>query len=1042
MSRCPVCQSPVPREGARCPRCGHRPSPGVSPWGFLLVAVLLIVTAVLAAYNTLQLRRAQEWVNHTRLVLEAIEGVVGSVKEAESGARGFVIAGEPEYLEPYNRVTAGLPAQIVAAQQLVADNSAQVERMSQLKALVQARMDRLQTAIDRRRATPDLPAVVTGQGKRDMDQIREIASRMENEERALLDTRQQNTRLTYLAALATSVVSMLVGLALVWLVFEVVRRAAAARERWTFTLAEERERYRVTLSSIGDAVLVTDAKGTVTYMNAVAQALTGWREDGVGQPVTTVFRIVNEHTREPVEGPVARVLREGAIVGLANHTILIGRDGHERPIDDSGAPVRTGDGTIAGVVLVFRDVEERRGSERALEDSERRYRALIDVSPQAVWTADSDGRWTFVNPWWTELTGLSSEESSGEGWTRAIAPASRERALAAWTAARAGSDSYEVEVPVVRAADQSLRWLLFQAHRTGPESGAPPGWTGVAIDMHDAHTARESLAHGLERQRLVSERLRRLAAAAVTINASHSLDSLLHVLVEEARTIIPSHQSLGAVTTTGNWDDAISATSFSDRYGTFRSVKMRPAGLTVYSDCLTKAIRLNEDQRVAQAGWKRYADAQLPGPPRRGYLCAPLVTRGGATMGVIELSDRLDGDFDEDDEATLVQLAGVGSVAIENSRLFEALHEADQRKDEFLAMLAHELRNPLAPIRNSLYLLQVKAGNDPALEQTAQLMARQVEHMARLVDDLLDVSRITRGKIALTLEPTDVGTILSRAVEASQPNIDARHQSLTLSPPETPLQVNVDLTRIAQVVTNLLNNAAKFTPEHGHITLTAARDGGSVSIAVTDDGEGIAPAALQTIFDLFVQSDRAVDSTHGGLGIGLTLVKRLTEMHGGTVTAYSEGQGRGSRFVVRLPLEARKPEAPRVAAPAVSSASPLRVLVVDDNRDSTDSLAMLLGALGHQVRTAYDGRQALALLEAEPSDLVILDIGLPGMSGYDVVRTIRETPSMASVVAVALTGYGSDDDRKRAVAAGFDHHLVKPVDLGRLQQLVDRAARA
>ncbi len=1036
MSRCPICQSPVAREGARCPRCGHRPDPGLSPWGFLLIAGLLIVAAALAARNTLQLHNAQAWVSHTHLALEGIEGIVTSVQEAEGSARGFMITADPDYLEPYNRVTAGISEQLGAVQQLIADNPQQLDRLADLKTVAHARLDRLQAAIDQKRAAPDSPPVLSGQGKADMDQLRQIASRMEDEERTLLTARQQNTRLVYVSALATSLVSLLVGLALVALVFVVMRRAARARERSTFTLAEQRERYRVTLASIGDAVLVTDATGTVTYMNAVAQAMTGWREDGLGQPVTTVFQIINEHTRQPVEGPVAQVLRDGNVVGLANHTILISRDGHERPIDDSGAPVRTADGAIAGVVLVFRDVEERRRSERELEQSESRYRALIDVSPQAVWTADADGRWTFVSPWWTEVTGLSAPDSLGEGWTNAIEPAARQRAMDAWTTARANGDTFNAELPIVRAADHSLRWHLFQAHRTRREDGTPGAWTGVAIDMHDARTARESLARGLEQQREVSDRLRRLASASLTINASHSLDSLLRVLVEEARAIIPSHQALGAATPTGNWDDAITATSFSDRYSTFRSIKLRAAGLTVYGDCLAKAVRLSEEQRSSQDAWKRYADAQLPGPPRRGYLCAPLLTRSGATMGVIELSDRLDGEFDENDEATLVQLAGVASVAIENSRLFEALHEADQRKDEFLAMLAHELRNPLAPIRNSLYLLQVKAGSDTALEQASQLMARQVEHMARLVDDLLDVSRITRGKIALNLEPVDLATIVSRAVEASQPNIDARHQVLTVSLPETPLQVNADLVRIAQVVTNLLNNAAKFTPEGGHITVTAARDGAFASISVADDGEGIAPAALQTIFDLFVQSDRGIDSTHGGLGIGLTLVKRLTEMHGGTVTAFSEGPGRGSRFVVRLPLEARKPDAPRQAAVSTASASSLRVLVVDDNRDSTDSLALLLGALGHQVRTAYDGRQALSMLESGPSDLVILDIGLPGMSGYDVVRTIRETPAIARVVVVALTGYGSDDDRGRAVAAGFDHHLVKPVDLGRLQAVV------
>ena len=679
------------------------------------------------------------------------------------------------------------------------------------------------------------------------------------------------------------------------------------------------------------------------------------------------------------------MLRDGTIVGLANHTVLISRDGSERPIDDSGAPVRTADGTIAGVVLVFRDVEARRQADRELEQSEGRYRALIDVSPQAVWTADADGRWTFVNPWWTELTGLTAASSLGEGWANAIDAATRQRALDVWAAARAGGDTFDAELPVIRAADHSIRWHLFQAHRTRKDDGTHSAWTGVAIDMHDARIARESLARGLEQQRQVSERLRRLAAASVTVNASHSLASLLHVVVEEARAIIPSHQALGAATTTGNWDDAVTATSFSDRYATFRSVKMRPAGLTVYGDCLSQAVRLNEVQRAAQDGWKRYAEAALPGPPRRGYLCAPLLTRAGATMGVIELSDRLDDDYDEHDEATLVQLASVASVAIENSRLFEALHEADQRKDEFLAMLAHELRNPLAPIRNSLYLIQVKAGGDPALEQTSQLMARQVDHMARLVDDLLDVSRITRGKIDAEPradrrghdrvarrrgEPAEhrretpvADGLAARDAAPGERGPDSRGAGRD-QPPEQRREVHArtGTHRPDGRQGRRLREPRRRRRRRGHRAGRAADHLRSL--------RAVGSRRRQHTWRPWHRADAGQASD------------RNARRH-----RHGVQRGSGERQPLRDPPAARGARAGGAARDGADtlSSSPLRVLVVDDNRDSTDSLALLLGALGHQVRTAYDGRQALAQLAAGPSDLVILDIGLPGMSGYDVV---------------------------------------------------------
>jgi signal transduction histidine kinase/ActR/RegA family two-component response regulator len=374
---------------------------------------------------------------------------------------------------------------------------------------------------------------------------------------------------------------------------------------------------------------------------------------------------------------------------------------------------------------------------------------------------------------------------------------------------------------------------------------------------------------------------------------------------------------------------------------------------------------------------------------------------------------------------------------IERERAEEALRKADRRKDEFLAILAHELRNPLAPIRNSLHVLQLTGRDDPAARRVAEMMERQVSHMVRLVDDLLEVSRITRGKIELRREELDVGSVIQNAIETSRPLIDAGGHALAVQLPPEHLAVHGDGVRLAQVFSNLLNNAAKYTDPHGTIEVAARRDGDAVVVSVKDSGTGIPADMLPRVFELFTQVDGATNRAHGGLGIGLTLVKNLVEMHGGSIDAKSDGPGKGSEFVVRLPLSSSAAaDVPKPAAPASAPLSPRRVLVVDDNRDAADSLAMLLRLLGATVRVVNGGRDALKLLDDYVPDIMLLDIGMPGMDGYEVARRVRERSELNDVTLVALTGWGQDEDRRRSRSAGFDHHLIKPADVGEIKALL------
>jgi PAS domain S-box-containing protein len=363
-----------------------------------------------------------------------------------------------------------------------------------------------------------------------------------------------------------------------------------------------------------------------------------------------------------------------------------------------------------------------------------------------------------------------------------------------------------------------------------------------------------------------------------------------------------------------------------------------------------------------------------------------------------------------------------------------ALREADRRKDEFLAMLAHELRNPLAPILHAVNALRDLEPGSTKAEWCQQVIERQVLHLSRLVDDLLDISRITQGKVKLQKEPLDLRAIVNRAVETVRPFVESRRHELLLNLPSEPMALEGDLVRLAQVVANLLHNAAKYTQNGGRIELDAERLDGHVVLRIRDNGIGIPDEMLGRIFDLFTQVDRSLSRSEGGLGVGLTLVRSLVAMHGGTVAAHSNGPGQGTEFEIQLPALDQVETAPETSLERPTQTVRRRVLVVDDNADSAESLAMILEIRGHQARIAADGPQALEVARELRPEVVMLDIGLPGMDGYEVARRLRAEHD--GLLLIALTGYGQDEDRRRSKEAGFDHHLVKPVDFALLQEVM------
>jgi signal transduction histidine kinase/response regulator of citrate/malate metabolism len=421
----------------------------------------------------------------------------------------------------------------------------------------------------------------------------------------------------------------------------------------------------------------------------------------------------------------------------------------------------------------------------------------------------------------------------------------------------------------------------------------------------------------------------------------------------------------------------------------------------------------------------------------RAYACNPLIA-GGQLLGTLSFASRTRDNFDREEIEFLETISHYVTLAYERLRLIDQLREQDQRKDEFLATLAHELRNPLAPISNGLELIRLSNNNPATIEKATTIMHRQVEQLVRLVDDLLDVARISRNKLELRKERVSLETIVRNAVETSRPVLTAAKNDLRVELPSEPVLLDADPVRLAQVFSNLLNNAAKYSAAGGHISLVATQRGDELIVRVSDTGIGIEPNKLSQIFGMFVQLDASEQQVQSGLGVGLTLVQRLIEMHGGSIEAHSEGAGKGSEFVVRLPALAPATKTIAEDEP-VSEERPAvrrRILVVDDNFDSAESMAMMLTLSGHEVATAHDGMEAVKLAGEFQPDVAFLDLGMPKLDGYEAARSIRQQSWGKQIVLVALTGWGQQEDKRRSREAGFDAHLVKPIDFGVLEELV------
>ena len=755
--------------------------------------------------------------------------------------------------------------------------------------------------------------------------------------------------------------------------------------------SERRELLRVTLQSIGDAVITTDTDGRITYLNKVAESITGWPDaEAVGQSLEKVFHIVNEPTRQPVENPAKKALREGVVVGLANHTVLIRKDGSECPVHDSAAPIRDDEGNVSGCVLIFRDVAAQREMEHEKAGqllTARLLASIVESSNDAIISKSLDGIIQSWNAGAERLFGFTSEQAVGQHISLVIPPeriGEEDRIIASL---KAGQRVEHFETERLRDDGRHIQ-VSLTISPIKDDSGKVVGASKIVRDITERKLAEA------DREKFVA-------------------------LIESSTDFI-------------GMCDLNGLPFFVNRAG------LEIVGL----DSVEEASRTPVADFFFPEDQDRIMNEFFPGVMETGHGELEIRFRhfktGEARWMAYKVLKLIDAKGEPYAFATVSQeVTERKRLADDLIRLATDLSEADRRKNEFIATLAHELRNPLAPVTNMLEVLKHAEGDPATLRRARDTMERQLGQMVRLVDDLLDLNRISRDRLELRQSEVELSSVIQQAIEVARPLLDAAGHELHVDLPEERIYLYADPARLAQVFGNLLNNSCRYTKAGGTIWLSAKRQDGEVSVTVKDTGVGIPRDNLKNIFEMFTQVHRSPEQSQGGLGIGLTLVKRLVEMHRGTVEAKSAGAGQGSEFVVRLPVlsETQRPATPgSIATP--KPATKHRILIVDDNRDNAESLSLLLGITGNETYIAHDGVEAIEAVEKHRPEVLLLDIGLPKLSGHDVCRQVRAQPWGKDIVVIALTGWGQEEDRRKSQEAGFDGHLVKPVDYDELLELL------
>jgi PAS domain S-box-containing protein len=800
------------------------------------------------------------------------------------------------------------------------------------------------------------------------------------------------------------------------------------------SLMVNRREFRSLLDALPAAAYTCDPSGLITYFNARAVQLWG-REPRLHDPADRYcgsFKLFADDGSPIAHDQCWMAKALQTQTEQDGEEIIIERpDGTRATVLAHASPIIDDAGMLQGAVNVLVDISDRKQNEEA----QARLAAIVESSEDAIISKTLEGRILTWNGGAETLLGYTADEAIGKSITFIIPPELESEEQFILSRLRRGERIRDYETVRVtkygRRIDVSLRISPVRDSK-----GRIIGVSKILRDITLRKSGEQALAALKDELALELADLRRVHETSLRLSKTLELQPILDETLRTAASI--QNTDMGLLMLCDNETDELrvaAALGLADAF--VKAIEAIPAG--PYQVCAQEARRVVlEDAQNEREFSKHGALSQSAGI--RAVHATPLVTRSGKVVGVLATCFRRVHVSSEREKNLIDVFARQAVDFIENARLYSQLREAHRRKDEFLATLAHELRNPLAPISNSLNLLRLLDDLNPAAERVREIMERQVSHMVRLVDDLLEISRITRGKISLRKQTVELAAIVRSAVETSRPLIEAAGHQLAITLSAEPMTLDGDPVRLAQVISNLLNNAAKYTENSGQIWLHARRNGSTLEVSVRDNGTGIPADMLPRVFEMFAQVDTTLKRPQSGLGIGLTLARRLVEMHGGRIEAFSAGPGQGSEFVVSLPTAL--PPSARKAPSATKSRNdrptlePRRVLVVDDARDAAYVLSKMLEVLGQQVRVVNDPREAVREAIDFSPELIISDIAMPEMNGYELAREIRRTSELHGVVLVALTGYGQDSDRQLAREAGFDHHLVKPVSSDSLCELL------
>jgi PAS domain S-box-containing protein len=972
--------------------------------GFATATAILVFVGWQSYQSTARFAEASEWRKHTYEVLRNLDETVARLVDAETGQRGYLLTGDESYLEPYRAATKNIDRTIRDLKSLTSDNSNQQKRIQILEPLVEKKLAELQRTIDLRRNEGWAAAnrvVLEGSGKQAMDQIRAVVAEMTNEEEDLLKLRTQKTNESVARSVRTILSGTLLSILLLVLCFALLQRELSGRKKAQEALTRSEKWFSTTLASIGDAVIATDMNGGVTFMNSVAQSLTGWSQaEAAGKSMELVFDIMNKETRRPVENPVKKVFREGKVVGLADHTLLLSKDGKEFDIEDSAAPILTDTGEGFGVVLVFRDITEKKLADEETKRQKELLQLILESIADGVVVADSNGKFLLFNAAAEQVLGIGATDTAPSQWSDRYGSYLPDGVTLyppndlPLVRAMRGENVDPIELFICNPQVPEGRLLSISGRPLKRADGALQGGVVVFHDMTERKKAEKALRQSEERFRLL--------VSEVVDYAILMLDPEGHIASWNA----------GAERIKGYQAQEIIGQHFSRFYSPEDVKAGKPA----------HELKVAAEQgRFEDEGWRVRKDGSR-------FWANVVITALHDGTGQLRGFAKVTRDITEHKRTQELIM-----------RAKEEAERASKFKDQFLSTMSHELRTPLnAVLGFSDLLADERYGplNDRQQRYVAHIHTGG-KHLLKLISDILDLSKIEAGRMEINGEDVTVSSAFTEVISALYPLAEKKSQVL-LQRAEPNLHVHADAMRFKQVLTNLVGNAIKFAPEGGRIELVARQVDDQVRIEVRDNGPGIPPEQQQRIFEAFVRLAQTGNATEG-TGLGLAITARLVELHGSKLAIESR-PGEGACFYFSLPLVAITPEQPtQTSVPVLRARKAPRILVIEDNPATGQLIQSQLASSGYETLKCNRPERATEMAAEHQPDAITLDLLMKPVHGFEVLLQLKNDPRTSKIPVIVVTIV---DQPGVGTALGADEYLIKPVDKATLLAAVERCLRS